>query len=60
MLTRGSMYLKPFAPTCQGVDVDALLEAAARALSAVEALGPGRLHDFDWDLAPRVTLVERL
>jgi predicted metal-dependent hydrolase len=59
MLTRGSMYLRPFAPSCQGVDVAALLEAATRALGTVEALGPSRLHDFEWGLAPRVTLVER-
>ena len=60
MLTRGPMYLRPFAPTCQTVDVEALLGAAARALSAAEALGPGRLQEFDWGLAPRVALVERL
>jgi hypothetical protein len=54
MLTRGSMYLRPFAPACQGIDVAALLAEAARALEAVEALGPGRLHDFDWTLVPRV------
>jgi len=54
MLTRGSMCLEPFAPVCQGVDVGALLEAAKAALSAVEQLGPNRLQDFDWRLAPRV------
>ena len=59
MLTRGSMYLGPFAPRCQGVDIEALLDAAARALSTVEELGPGRLDEFDWALAPRITLVER-
>jgi hypothetical protein len=51
--------LRPFAPRCQGVDIEALLDAAARALSTVEALGPSRLYEFDWALAPRVTLVER-
>jgi len=54
MLTRGSIHLRPFAPVCQGVDVAALLAEAARALEAVEALGPGRLQDFDWTLAPRI------
>ena len=58
MLTRGSMYLRPFAPECQGVDVVALLDAAALALRTVEALGPTRLHEFDWKLAPRVRLLE--
>lgn len=56
MLTRGSMHLRPFAPQCQGVNVQALLDAAASALSAVEALGPTRLHEFDWATAPRVLL----
>src|SRR6202163_47131 len=56
MLTRGSGYLAPFAPRCQGVDVDALLADAAAALIEVERLGPGGLADFDWSLVPKVTL----
>src|SRR5438876_12385638 len=59
MLTRGSQYLAPFAPRCQRVDVEALLAAAAAALREVERLGPNRLGDFDWTLAPTVRLVER-
>ena len=58
MLTQGSTYLRPFAPVCQAVDVGALLESSALALSAVEELGPTRLNEFDWGLAPRVSLVE--
>jgi predicted metal-dependent hydrolase len=57
MLTRGSMYLRPFAPVCQTVDVRSLLDAAARAHRLVEALGPARLDEFDWTLVPRVTFV---
>ena len=56
MLTRGAGYLAPFAPTCQNVDVDALLADAAAALKEVERLGPDRLADFDWRFAPRVHL----
>lgn len=56
MLTRGARYLQPFAPRCQGVDVDALLAAAAAALVEVERLGPDRIADFDWQLAPIVRL----
>lgn len=56
MLTRGSRYLAPFAPRCQGVDVGALLDDAARALREVERLGPERLAEFDWSLAPRIRL----
>src|SRR5439155_4399747 len=48
MLTRGAAYLRPFAPRCQGVDVEALLAAAAAALKEVERLGPDRLAEFDW------------
>ena len=58
MLTRGSMYLTPFAPVCQSVDVRALLDSAARALSAVEGLGPSRLDEFDWSQVPRVSLLK--
>ena len=57
MLTRGSRYLAPFAPCCQGVDVDALLRDAAAALREVERLGPSRLSEFDWRLVPTVQLV---
>ena len=57
MLTRGSRYLAPFAPECQRVDVQALLDAAAGALAEVERLGPDRLADFDWTRVPKVRLV---
>ena len=56
MLTRGSNYLRPFAPRCQRVNVQALLDAAAAALCEVERLGPSRLAEFDWRLAPRVRI----
>ncbi|PYR58956.1 MAG: DUF309 domain-containing protein [Acidobacteria bacterium] len=46
MLTRGSRYLAPFVP----------LSDAATALREVERLGPDRLDEFDWRLAPRVRL----
>ena len=57
MLTRGSGYLRPFAPACQRVDVQALLDDAAAALREVERLGPTRLAEFDWTLAVTVRLV---
>ena len=57
MLTRGTAYLRPFAPRCQSVDVDDLLAQAARILAAVERLGPYGLASFDWSLAPRVRLI---
>jgi predicted metal-dependent hydrolase len=54
MLTRGPTYLAPFAPRCQRVDVASLLRDAAAALREVERLGPARLAEFDWRLAPKV------
>ena len=54
MLTRGAGYLAPFAPRCQSVDVRRLLDDASLALKDVERLGPGRLAEFDWQLAPTV------
>ena len=57
MLRRGAMYLRPFAPRCQSIDVADLLVQAARVLAAVEKLGRTGLDRFDWALAPRVRLV---
>jgi len=59
MLTRGSRYLGPFAPHCQGVDVHRLLHDASVALKEVERLGSNRLAEFDWQLAPTVHMVQR-
>src|SRR5437588_12440484 len=59
MLTRGPRYLAPFAPRCQGVDVAGLVADAAAALKEIERLGPARLGEFDWTLAPQVRIVER-
>ena len=56
MLTRGPRYLAPFAPRCQRVNVQQLLDDAAAALREVERLGPGRLDEFDWTLAPTVRI----
>ena len=56
MLTRGPRYLAPFAPRCRRVDVAGLLHAAALALREVERLGPSRLAEFDWRLAPQVRI----
>jgi predicted metal-dependent hydrolase len=58
MLTRGAMYLRRFPPVCQGVDVASLLAEAARALEEVQRLGPARLSEFDWNLTPRVRVVQ--
>ena len=56
MLTRGTRYLTPFSPRCQGVDVERLLTDATTVLRTVERLGPDRLGEFDWQLVPMVRL----
>jgi len=53
-LTTSGRFLRWFRPTCQAVDVDALIADTTRARDAVVALGPDRLAEFDWNLAPRV------
>lgn len=52
------MYLEAFTPRCQSVDVANLLVQASRILQVVERLGPAKLKQFDWDLAPRIRLTE--
>jgi uncharacterized protein len=58
MLTRGPAYLAPFAPRCQRVDVQALLDDASAALDEVRRLGPDRLGEFDWRLTPKVRITD--
>jgi hypothetical protein len=58
MLTRGTRYLAPFSPRCQGIDVERLLTDATSVLRTVERLGPDRLADFDWQLVPIVRLCQ--
>jgi predicted metal-dependent hydrolase len=57
-LETGVRLLQWFRPTCQGVDVDALIAEANRARDAIVALGPERLAEFDPALTPRVFVVQ--
>lgn len=59
MLERGATYLRPFVPSCQGVNVEALIAAAGRALQEARRLGPRHLSEFDWSLAPTVVLTRQ-
>lgn len=54
LLERGSGYLEPFAPDCMGVDVSGLMTSSARCLAEVRKLGPDRLDEFDWSIAPKL------
>lgn len=57
LLEEGIERLRPFAPACHRVDVDALIRDAASVRERVVALGPERLREFDWSLAPRIRLL---
>jgi predicted metal-dependent hydrolase len=57
-LATSERFLQWFRPACQGVDVDALIADATHARDSVVALGPDRLAEFDWDLAPTVRWLE--
>lgn len=59
MLTRGTAYLQPFTPACQGIDVASLIELAVSTLRVVEQLGPARLDEFSWQPRPSVRLTEQ-
>ena len=58
LLRYGLARLEPFEPVCLGVDVTALRRDAARALAALEDLGPERLDEFNERLLPQVVFVE--
>ena len=57
-LAGGLAYLAPSEPACLGVDVARLRAEAGAVLTAVEALGPGRVGEYDPTSLPRVWLVE--
>jgi uncharacterized protein len=54
LLEEGVVRLRPFAPTCQTVDVAALIADATNARERLLALGPERMSEFDLANAPRV------
>ncbi len=54
VLSRGVNYLRPYAPRCMGVDVQRLIDEAARVLEEVRALGPDRIDEIKVADLPRV------
>ena len=56
LLDEGIARLAPFAPTCQGVDVAALVRDASVARDELLALGPERMKDYDLRQAPKIRL----
>jgi uncharacterized protein len=54
VLTRGINYLRPYAPRCMGIEVERLIEEAARVLDQVHALGPDRIAEINTTSLPQV------
>jgi hypothetical protein len=54
LLDEGIERLRPFAPSCQGVDVSALIADASAARERLLELGEKRMREFDLSKAPRV------
>jgi hypothetical protein len=54
LLEEGIDRLRPFAPSCQGVDVARLIADARAARERLVSLGPHRMAEFDLADAPRV------
>lgn len=57
MLERGIPKLRPFVPTCQGIDVAALLAAAEAIEKHLLELGAERIEEFALDF-PTITLTQ--
>ncbi len=58
LLDEGIERLRPFAPACQGVDVERLLRDATAARERLHELGEQRMTEYDLANAPRVHLVD--
>ncbi|MBI3076356.1 MAG: DUF309 domain-containing protein [Deltaproteobacteria bacterium] len=58
VLQRGMEMLRPYAPAYLGVEVASLLAAVEGCRVRLEALGEGRIAEFDAALIPRIRLPE--
>ena len=56
MIDRATKWLQPFRPVCQGIDVDRLLDDAARLREAIERRGADHTDRVDRRLFPTVHL----
>jgi predicted metal-dependent hydrolase len=59
LLEEGIERLRPFAPSCQGIDVAALIRDASAARDELLRLGPDRMTAYDLRRAPKVGLADR-
>jgi len=56
LLEEGITRLRPFLPSCQGVDVEGLVRDATAARARLVELGPDRMAEEDLANAPRIAL----
>ena len=56
LLEEGLARLEPFAPSCQGVDIAALIRDATEARAEMLRLGPERMREYDLMRAPKIAL----
>ncbi len=56
MINRAMKWLQPFRPACQGIDVNRLLDDAARLREAIERAGADQIDRVDRNLFPKVHL----
>jgi predicted metal-dependent hydrolase len=59
LLRNGTQRLREFEPETSGIDVAGLVRESERCLSELEALGRGRVREFDASKIPRVKWVDR-
>lgn len=58
LMAEGIDHLRPFAPSCQGIDVERLIDDASALRSELLALGLERMGERDARTALRVQLAE--
>jgi len=59
MFERGLKRLRQFAPECRGIEVARLIADAERVWDEARRLGPGRLHELDRTLFPKITFAPK-
>jgi predicted metal-dependent hydrolase len=55
-LESGIQLLEFYSPSCQGVEIAGLIQAARRSRDRLIELGPDRMREFDQRLIPRIEL----
>ncbi len=57
LLARGAQLLRPFAPTCQKIDVSDLLQGAGEVARLLDSCGPEATRSLGRAILPRIRLV---